>query len=295
MHINEQGHPQYDNNAEFLAVSKESILDGLATDSVEDQCSFLYSYVQVSSKQWYDHKYSLPDLKDDIIHTWWHFLTVGMSTASALDHQRLVHLLACIKQTGYLAPNDTPELPETEKNQGRLWVDLPFFQPTVSDTWEATLKGERKRVAYHGLQEWRNLNFLAARLSVSQVHDLRHLAVWALRDALEVEDPAAVTEVTMEVVSMWLSTYGFWLEEMAAYSLVIRPYYKSPGPAETLTHHRKIVSVAPGSLAKKAGVEDNDVGVQRWRFWRSRLQALATGTTAISQGAASAVIYMAEL
>ncbi|KAK4897557.1 hypothetical protein LTR27_004701 [Elasticomyces elasticus] len=273
--------------------SKDHVLDTLSTEPVEHQCSTLYSSVQGISAQWKEHKYSLLDLKEHLDFLWWHFFTVGMSTSSALDHQRLIHFLACVKQTGYLAPNDSAAPPDTEGQQGRLWPDLPYLEPALGETWVAVLGGQRNRVPYHGLQEWRNLNLLAARLSVSQAHDLKLLAVWAMRDVLEEE--TAVTAVMMEVVDMWLVTCGFWLEEMAAHSLVVRPYYDQPSPSEGLTHHQKRVSVVLGKLAEKAGVDENHVGPSRWRFWKSRLQSLATSNTALAPWALSALSHMAEI
>ncbi|TKA78875.1 hypothetical protein B0A55_03822 [Friedmanniomyces simplex] len=252
---------------EFWVRAKNHVLNIIPTELVEDHCSTLYSS--------------------------WSFFTVGMSTSSALDHQRLIHFLASVKQTGYLPPNGTAPLPDTEGQQGRLWPDLPFFEPTLTETWDATLRDQRDGVPYHGLQEWRNLNLLAARLSVSQAHDLKLLAVRALRDVLEEE--TVVTAVMMEVVDMWLATYGYWPEEMAAYSLVIRPYYDQPSPSEGLTHPQKRVSVAPGKLAKEARVDGDDVGPSRWRFWRSRLQSLAAGNAALSPWALSALSHMAEI
>ncbi|KAK5762663.1 hypothetical protein LTS12_007255 [Elasticomyces elasticus] len=258
---------------EFWNRARNHILDTLSTETIENQCSTLYSSVQAISSQWKEHKYSLPDLKEHLDFLWWNFLTVGMSTSSALDHQRLIHFLACVKQTGYLAPNGSAAPPDTEGQQ--------------------VLRGQRNRMPYHGLQEWRNLNLLAARLSVSQTHDLKLLAVWTLRDVLEEE--TAVTAVMMEVVDIWLATFRYWLEEMAAYSLVIRPYYHQPSPSEGLTHHQKLVSVAPGKLAEEAGVDGSHVGPSRWRFWRSRLQFLATSNTALSPWALSALSHMAEI
>ncbi|KAK4539829.1 hypothetical protein LTR36_010290 [Oleoguttula mirabilis] len=246
------------------------------------------------SSQWNEYKYSLLDLKEHLTFFWWHLCTVGMSTNSALDHQRLLHFLAIIKQVGCLPANGTPPLPDTEGQQGRLWVDLPFFQSTLIDMLDVTFRGQRDRVPYHGLQEWRNLNMLAARLSVSQAHDLRLCAVLAMRDVLEEE--TVVTAVMMEVVDMWLATYGYWLEEMAAYSFVTqRHYIQSPDVSEGLAHDRKSVSIAPGGLAKKAGVDSDSVGSSRWRFWRSQLQSLATGGTALSPWAVSALSHMAEI
>ncbi|KAK5675808.1 hypothetical protein LTS10_011539 [Elasticomyces elasticus] len=277
----------------FWDRTRDHVLDTLSTEAIADQCSTLYSSIQVVSSQWKQHKHSLLDLKEHLDFLWWHFLTVGMSTSSALDHQRLVHFLACVKQTGYLAPNDSAAPPDTEGQQGRLWPDLPYFEPTLSETWDAVLKGQRNRVPYHGLQEWRNLNLLAARLSVSQTQDLKILAVWTLRDVLEGE--AVVTAVMMEVVDMWLATCGYWLEEMATYSLVVRPYYDQPSPSQGLTHHQKRVSVVPGKLAKEAGVDGSHVGPSRWRFWKSRLQSLATSNTALAPWALSALSHMAEI
>jgi hypothetical protein len=63
-----------------------------------------------------------------------------------------------------------------------------------------TFRGQyRKRLHYRGLQEWRNLNMLAVRISVSQVHDLRVCAVLAMRDVLEMEP--VITVAMLEVVT----------------------------------------------------------------------------------------------
>jgi len=299
----------YDSEAEALAIWSEETLDILPTESVENHCITLWSNVIATSSQWNaGHTlpsefpvslYSLLDLKDTLTQLWWHFLVVGMSTDSALDHQRLGHFLSCVKQIGYLPPKGTPPLPETEGQQGRLWTDMPFFEPTLVDLLGATFRGQRGKVPYrvpqHGLQEWRNLNMLAARLSVSQVHDARLYAVFAMRDVLEEE--IVVAAIMIEVVDMWLATCGYWLEEMAAYALVVRRYgWEAPlDVAPGLVHHKTTVAIAPGRLAEEAGIDSDDVSPARWHFWRSRLQSLAADNTAFSSRLVSALGRMAVI
>ncbi|TKA74001.1 hypothetical protein B0A55_07741 [Friedmanniomyces simplex] len=287
--------PQYNKKVgEVIASRREHTLDILPTESVENHCITIWSDVQATSTQWREYHYSLLDLKEHLAFFWWRFFTVGMSISSALDQQRLLHLLATIKQVGHLSPNGTPPLPDTEEPQGRLWVDLPFFQSTLIDTMDSTFRGQRETVPYHGLQEWRNLNMLAARLSVSQTHDLRPCAVLAMRDVLEEE--IVVTAVMLEVVDMWLATCGYWLEEMTAYSLVVQKRYFEPAAvSEGLIYPKKRVSIAPGRLAKEAGIDSDNVGLSRWRFWRSKLQFLATSDMALSPSAVSALSHMAEI
>ncbi|KAK0977781.1 hypothetical protein LTS01_012984 [Friedmanniomyces endolithicus] len=215
----------------------------------------MFSGVLVASSQWADHDFSPSDLTENLIFTWWRFLTVGMSTSSALDHQRLLHFLATVKQIGHLPPNGSPALMDGKNEQRRLWADLPFFKPTLTAMLRTTFHDQRDRVPYHGLQEWRALNTLAARLSVCEAHDLRVCAVIAMRDVLE-EQQTDVTADMLEVVALWLSTQGYWLEAMAAYSVVSRKFYESP--SKWFVYRLEEVSVTPGRLAGDVGVTGED-------------------------------------
>jgi hypothetical protein len=96
------------------------VLDTISTEPVEDQCAPLYSSVQVITKQWNEAQCSLSDLKRHLEFLWWSYFTMGMSKFSALDHQRLVHLLACVKQLGYLSADGTDSLPGDRGQQDRL-------------------------------------------------------------------------------------------------------------------------------------------------------------------------------
>ena len=284
----------YKIDTEFFAGYREHTLDILSTESIENHLHTAWSSIHVVSSQWNEHEYSLADLKQHLTFFWWHLFTVGMSTDSALDHQRLLQFMAIVKQVGYLPPNGTAPLASIEAQQGRLWVDLPFLQSTLVDTLNSTFRGQREKVPYRGLHEWRNLNMLAARISVCQVHDLRLCAALAMRDVLE--EDIVVTPVMLEVVDMWLATYGYWLEEMASYTLVSQRHYLKPSDvSEGLTHDKKVVSIAPGLLAKKTGVDSEEVDLPRWRFWRSKLQSMAADDTASSAQAASALSRMVEL
>ncbi|TKA67430.1 hypothetical protein B0A55_10021 [Friedmanniomyces simplex] len=284
---------QYDSDGQYFAALRDHVLDSLDVTSVADQRTTLYSDVLSISAQWREDDYSLSDLQEHLSFLWWHFCTIGMSTSSVLDHQRLLHFLGTVKQLGYLDPNGNTARSETERQQGRLWIDLPFFNSTLVDMLHASFGGYRERVPYQGLQEWRNLNVLAARLSVSQICDLRSCAVLALRDVLE-EQNTTITVEMLEVVAMWLATQGYWLEELAAYSLVTRRVFDGQH-SEGFVHLSKSVSIAPGSVARDAGVAGGDVGLARWLFWRSRLQGLVTEGTAVSELAASALGRMAEI
>ncbi|KAK0273899.1 hypothetical protein LTR35_012027 [Friedmanniomyces endolithicus] len=252
----------------------------------------MFSGVLVASSQWADHDFSPSDLTENLIFTWWRFLTVGMSTSSALDHQRLLHFLATVKQIGHLPPNGSPALMDGKNEQRRLWADLPFFKPTLTAMLRTTFHDQRDRVPYHGLQEWRALNTLAARLSVCEAHDLRVCAVIAMRDVLE-EQQTDVTADMLEVVALWLSTQGYWLEAMAAYSVVSRKFYESP--SKWFVYRLEEVSVTPGRLAGDVGVTGEDVSLPRWRFWRTRLQALAGAEASTSPLAASALGRMIDI
>ncbi|KAK0337018.1 hypothetical protein LTR91_015353 [Friedmanniomyces endolithicus] len=282
----------YKHSGEYFAALREHVLDILSTESVENQCSSLFSGVLVASLQWADHDCPPSDLTENLTFTWWRFLTVGMSTSSAIDHQRLLHFLATVKQIGHLPPNGSPALLDGKNNeQGRLWADLPFFNPTLTAMLRTTFHDQRDRVPYQGLQEWRALNTLAARLSVCEAHDLRFCAVIAMRDVLE--EQTAVTADMLEVVTLWLSTQGYWLEAMAAYSVVTRKFYESP--SKWFVYRLEEVAVTPGRLAGEAGVTGEDVSLPRWRFWRARLQALADADASTSPLAASALGRMINI
>ncbi|KAK0835652.1 hypothetical protein LTR73_000150 [Friedmanniomyces endolithicus] len=266
----------YQHSGEYFAALREHVLDILSTESVGNHCSSMFSGVLVASSQWADHDFSPSDLTENLIFTWWRFLTVGMSTSSAPDHQRLLHFLATVKQIGHLPPNGSPALMDGKNEQGRLWADLPFFKPTLTAMLRTTFHDQRDR---------------AARLSVCEAHDLRFCAVIAMRDILE--EPTAVTADMLEVVALWLSTQGYWLEAMAAYSVVSRRFYESP--SKWFVYHLEAVSVTPGRLAGDAGVTGEDVSLPRWRFWRTRLQALAGAEAATSPLAASALGRMIDI
>ncbi|KAK1089109.1 hypothetical protein LTR48_000888 [Friedmanniomyces endolithicus] len=249
----------YKHSGEYFAALREHVLDILSTESVENQCSSLFSGVLVASLQWADHDCPPSDLTENLTFTWWRFLTVGMSTSSAIDHQRLLHFLATVKQIGHLPPNGSPALLDGKNNeQGRLWADLPFFKPTST----AMLP-----------------------------HDLRFCAVIAMRDVLE--EPTDMTADMLEVVTLWLSTQGYWLEAMAAYSVVTRRFYESP--SKWFVYRLEEVAVTPGRLAGEAGVTGEDVSLPRWRFWRARLQALADADASTSPLAASALGRMIDI
>ncbi|KAK0268339.1 hypothetical protein LTR35_015633 [Friedmanniomyces endolithicus] len=252
----------YKHSGEYFAALREHVLDILSTESVEDQCSSMFPGVLVASLQWADHDCPPSDLTENLTFTWWRFLTVGMSTSSALDHQRLLHFLTTVKQIGHLPPNGSPALTDGEHNeQGSLWADLPFFKPTLTAMLRTTFHDPRDRVPYHGLQELRALNTLTARLSVCEAHDLRFCAVIAMRDVLE--EPTDMTADMLEVVTLWLSTQGYWLEAMAAYSVVTRKLYESP--SQWFVYRLEEVAVTPGRLAGEAGLTGEDMQMHQHR------------------------------
>ena len=283
----------YNNVGEYFTELEEYVLDNLHTTTVESSMSWLYSDILSASTKSGQIDYSLPDMNEHLTFIWWHFLTVGMASVSALDQQRLLHFLATVKRLGVLA-TDVPTVFHAEGQRTGSWNDLPAFEQTFTSTLRTAFLGHRDRRPFNELKEWQNLNTLAARISASQVLDLRFCAVKALRDVLE--EDVVVTTSMLEIVAMWLASQGYWLEEMAVYSLAFRKFSDSQRKwPDGLAHLQKWISVVPGSLAKEAGIDSDDVGPRRWRFWRSKLQAFATGDTALSSLATSTLRSMAEI
>lgn len=204
-------------------------------------------------------------------------LDVRADNSATQDH--LVDLLAGIKTLGSLKRSETGE--ECLIWGGTLWSDLPMLGVVFRKRWNDAPPATN-------ITCWTNLNAFAARLTVSQVHDFSLYALWAFRDALEVERPrtlretehgdqaqkshdqasldallpAALDELLPAAVE-WLVQCGPLLLAKTAEKDIKEQEPSQPDPTWL------------GKLCKDAGVSKTGFSIDRWNFWGQRLHEIS--------------------
>lgn len=207
---------------------------------------------------------------------------VTADTDKPLEQQRLVNLMDRIRHYG----NITRENGEVAIGEhGAMWTDLPLFKPSIQDMLQTTFD-RMSSGREDDISQWRNLNGFAIRLAVTQICDLRVGAVLAMRNVLE--EQHTITPTMVEVVSMWVAFHGVWLETLVFYTTTA--YGRRDRRFMNSSHS---VSVPAGKLAFDAGIKTKAVSQSRWRFWRSKLQLLASDGS--DDGASQSVSTMARM
>jgi hypothetical protein len=175
---------------------------------------------------------------------------------------RLVELIGAIRDRGILA---RPGGQECVVWDMRAHADLPVFGAQMRETWNSAPPAR-------SAQSWANLNAFAAQLTAVGI-DFSIYAIWALREALEEDGPEI--EQVLPAAVQWLRHAGPVLGSRAAECA-----------ADVLGRDQ------PGRLGREAGLTGHGFTIERWDFWRRRLDDLAATGGQIAAEAREGLRYM---
>jgi Protein of unknown function (DUF3632) len=192
--------------------------------------------------------------------------TAGATAGPA--HIKLVDLLTEIRAQGVLRRDQ----------RGRecvVWglkahVDLPVFGAQMREAWDiADTPSDRRNT-------WTNLNGFAARPTRAGI-DFALYAIWTLRECLEESVPCPDK---LPAVVQWFRYSG---PTLASFTLQRRSFREN-GPAARV-----------GPLCEENGIKEAGFTIERWEYWRSRLEVLAAGADTAARAAAhEALNYLGE-
>ncbi|SMD25225.1 DUF3632 domain-containing protein [Lentzea albidocapillata] len=187
---------------------------------------------------------------------------------AALDrvHGRLAFLMKAVKDQGDLVR-------EPGQEQCRLWgwavfTDLPVFSAEMREEFD------RAAFAPDAAVRFPLYNAFAARLTAIGV-DFALYAIWTIRDCLEEESPGLET---LPAAVPWFVHCSGLLHSLARRSGALLDY---SAPKADL-----------GALAVQHGLTIGGFTIERWEFWRSRLEEIAAGSDSAGDVAAVAVRHM---
>ena len=115
-------------------------------------------------------------------------------------------------------------------------------------------------------------------MSSAGIYDLRECGIWAIRNALEEQESEHVTPLMLEVVNLWLSNNGLWMENVVSDKFVKEEYgHGATSASATPVRLPPKIDVPLGVAAyQRSNIgKSSALDLARWRFWRNTLQRLA--------------------
>lgn len=201
------------------------------------------------------------DAVESILWAAWTALIAAAEASADAAQTRLVELVS--KVSGQEVPARADGRRDCRVWGLQVYSDLPVFGAQMREEWDVTFFG------MVGPDAWANLNAFAARLTLADV-DFCLYALWTLRDYLEEEQAASSADLA--VVAQWFTICGPLLASLSA-SEYAMPEWGA--------------SARVGQFFAQQGITEGGFSPQRWKFWRSRLEAYAKEPDA---GAAQAAL-----
>lgn len=215
------------------------------------------------------------DLVDQSLYfTWATFnrIMVQIPHENSAGHIKLAEILMGLSERP--SPSDEARIMETELN-GRLWVDLPDYEPEPRGGWgdaagtaHSLLAHDRRldpgfTPDYYGIrEEWTRCNAFVARLATKGCKAL-HCELYAiitLRAALEEELHADEVWMNVPAAVVWMMYAGHWLfdnqRELGAAPEGGEPQHEGAAHGGTLWQGR------------------TGFCIDRWAFWKERFRVI---------------------
>ncbi|KAF7590279.1 hypothetical protein BBP40_003016 [Aspergillus hancockii] len=198
----------------------------------------------------------------------WEFWVIFINIAKQIpcdspSQDRLVELVKALSEI-------PPTTIQIWGNDTRLWADLPLLGPNMREAWNPPTPNDSKEVA----QGWINLNSFAARLLTLDATSWKLFAVWALRDALEEESSGSKLECDVVVAREWFKHGGPILREQV-----------------TANDDKEDRMMAGGTLYQGPA----KVSLERWVFWKERLNKICEQGGEVGQVASAAKVTMDQV
>ncbi len=197
----------------------------------------------------------------------WERVIRAAGSAAEVTLARLVDLMIAIKGQGILTRDQGRQ--ECVVWGGRVYLDLPMFGAQMREMWDV--------IESEPGEAWTNLNAFAAQLTAVGI-DFSLYAIWTLRDALEEEAEDAIGRAELSATAHWFRYCGPVLASLALKRLSFVKERSDPARV--------------GRLCRESGISQDGFTVERWEFWRSRLEVLAAGAGAEARTARVALDYM---
>ncbi|GAB6898535.1 DUF3632 domain-containing protein [Kineosporia succinea] len=171
------------------------------------------------------------------------------STRASDDQTRLVDLVRSLRDRG-IRPD--PSKPHVIWGQV-LWTGLPLLNSQMREAWNWAAPPETSDYT------WRNVNGLAARLTVAGI-DFSQLGLWTIRSALE--ETTEVSTVELMAAAEW---FKYLSGPLRKWSEADRQF---EGPDDPAT--------APGKLLVEEGFTTSGFSATRLAYWQRRIQQGST-------------------
>ncbi|MCJ1437802.1 hypothetical protein MMC27_007189 [Xylographa pallens] len=246
---------QVDHNARFRQEAQDAFAADISTLSSErDMLDELTSIRSFSFHFIKDALRSPPAVAGVVqqgLYQLWHMF---LETAKVFDHEsayqeKLVALLLWTKEFDSLYRSLHPT---RTKTAAASW-EAYRFADSLQASWEPLL------TTGTALQQCNLAAFSAKALAVGICRDsIGRTALWYLREALETDDEPKVIRLLPATV-VWIEQCGDHLLTFSA---------RDQSSEEESTAH----FLAPGALALREGIDRHGFSMQRWLFWRRRLQ-----------------------